>query len=146
MNRFSRISINVFGPPIVASFFYSLITAVSGELSLLDMPSMFLAVLVYAAFFAALPSIVHATFMEVTYTYLPAEKLTATIISAASGFISGSFVAFLLSGGAAGSWSESASHPIERPFPTLGLTTGLTVGLFIKILCGRNTPREKTLA
>jgi hypothetical protein len=142
MNPLARIALNVFGPPIVASLFYSAITVFSGEIGLLDTPAMFLAVLVYASFYAAFPSIVHATLMEITYTRLCAGKLAATIVSSASGFLAGAVVVVLLNRGGGNAWIGSVLHPIERIFPALGLTTGLTLGLTIKVLSGKRPARE----
>ncbi len=141
MNSRARIALNIFGPAIVASFFLSLIGTFSGEISWPDLPFLFLTYLFYAVFFSALPSIIHATVMELSYTRLRPDKLPATLLSSASGFAAGTLVVVFLSltHATGSSWIDSLLHPIEQTFPALGLATGMTLGLIVKTLSRHTT-------
>ena len=138
MKPLPRFLLNAFLPAFLASVILALLESPQLHAPLLEVPLLTIAFTGYASVFAALPSLVHASLMEVVYRKIAPSHPFAIFASGVSGALAGVFLGHVILPHAYGS---TGVHSL----PLLGAATGLLLGLMLAAL-NRRTARKLTPA
>ncbi len=135
MKRSTRIALNTFGPPLVASLILltmSVVSAISSPRSgeFASVAKLIPLVLFFAYLLATIPSVIHALIMEWLYQRYPAHTWKACLASGGSGVLAGVFIdIFFLA-----SSQLTQADAWLLIYPVFGFIVGLLIGFTVKLL------------